>query len=106
MHETVTLTLDGETVTVPAGITVAAALVNRPVHRPVIRGVDRTLERTLERNADRARLAIRTSVTGAPRGPLCGMGICFECRATIDGRVHVRTCMTLCRDGMEVVSGA
>ena len=22
----------------------------------------------------------RTSVSGTPRGPLCGMGICFECR--------------------------
>ena len=24
--------------------------------------------------------------------PLCGMGICFECRVTIDGRAHVRSC--------------
>ena len=36
--------------------------------------------------------AFRSSVTGEPRGPLCGMGICFECRATIDGCDHVRTC--------------
>lgn len=35
---------------------------------------------------------LRLSVTGEPRGPLCGMGICFECRATIDGKPHVRTC--------------
>ena len=34
----------------------------------------------------------RTSVTGEPRGPLCGMGICFECRTTVDGREHVRSC--------------
>ena len=27
-----------------------------------------------------------TSVTGEPRGPLCAMGVCFECRVTIDGR--------------------
>jgi len=34
----------------------------------------------------------RTSVTGEPRGPLCGMGICFECRATVHGVPHQRTC--------------
>lgn len=49
--------------------------------------------------------AFRTSVTGEPRQPLCGMGICFECRATIDGVPHERTCMVLCREGMEVDSG-
>jgi D-hydroxyproline dehydrogenase subunit gamma len=44
----------------------------------------------------------RVSVGGAPRGPLCGMGICFECRMTINGRVHCRTCQILCEPGMEV----
>ena len=28
--------------------------------------------------------AFRRSVTGEPRGPLCGMGICFECRVTVE----------------------
>ena len=45
---------------------------------------------------------IRRSVTGEPRGPLCGMGICFECRATIDGKPHQRTCQVVCAQGMEV----
>ncbi len=45
---------------------------------------------------------IRRSVTGEPRGPLCGMGICFECRATIDGMPHQRSCQVLCVGGMEV----
>jgi len=45
---------------------------------------------------------IRISVTGEPRGPLCGMGICFECRATIDGTPHQRTCQILCAQDMEV----
>ncbi|MGB7546677.1 MAG: (2Fe-2S)-binding protein [Terracidiphilus sp.] len=44
----------------------------------------------------------RRSVTGEPRGPLCGMGICFECRATIDGTQHLRSCQILCAEGMEV----
>jgi D-hydroxyproline dehydrogenase subunit gamma len=44
----------------------------------------------------------RRSVTGQPRGPLCGMGICFECRVTIDGREHCRSCQIPCAEGMEV----
>ncbi len=44
----------------------------------------------------------RRSVTGEPRAPLCGMGVCFECRVTVDGRSHVRACQVLCRDGMAV----
>ena len=46
--------------------------------------------------------AFRRSVTGEARGPLCGMGICFECRVTVDGRPHVRSCQVPCRAGMEV----
>ena len=46
----------------------------------------------------------RRSVTGEARGPLCGMGICFECRVTIDGVKHERSCNILVRDGMEVVT--
>jgi sarcosine oxidase subunit alpha len=33
------------------------------------------------------------------------MGICFECRVTIDGAPHRRACLTPCRDGMEVTTG-
>lgn len=45
---------------------------------------------------------LRTSVSGEPRGALCGMGICFECRATIDGVPQQRSCQTMCREGMEI----
>ena len=44
----------------------------------------------------------RRSVSGEPRGPLCGMGICFECRVTINGREHCRSCQIPCEPGMEV----
>jgi hypothetical protein len=47
----------------------------------------------------------RRSVSGEPRGPLCGMGICFECRVTIDGRAHCRSCQVVCQPGMEVRTG-
>jgi sarcosine oxidase subunit alpha len=46
--------------------------------------------------------ACRTSVTGEPRGPLCGMGVCFECRVNVDGRPHIKACQTPVRDGMEI----
>jgi sarcosine oxidase subunit alpha len=78
VDENIRVTVDGQEVRVPAGATAAAAI------------------------ARAGRTAFRTSVTGAPRGPVCGMGICFECRATIDGRPHQRSCQTVCRPGMEI----
>jgi len=47
----------------------------------------------------------RFSVTGQARGPLCGMGVCMECRATVNGVAHRRTCQMLCTPGMDVVTG-
>jgi hypothetical protein len=47
----------------------------------------------------------RFSVTGEARAPLCGMGICMECRVTADGVQHQRSCMLVCASGMEIVSG-
>ncbi|HLV85666.1 MAG TPA: (2Fe-2S)-binding protein [Candidatus Sulfotelmatobacter sp.] len=49
-----------------------------------------------------ARQACRISVSTQPRGPLCGMGICFECRATINGKRHRRSCQIPCEAGMDV----
>lgn len=46
------------------------------------------------------------SVSGEPRAPLCGMGICLECRVTVNGRTHVRSCQALCESGMEVRTDA
>nr|WP_275300677.1 2Fe-2S iron-sulfur cluster-binding protein [Pseudomonas sp. AF32] len=43
----------------------------------------------------------RTSVSGQRRAPLCGMGICQECRVMIDGQRRL-ACQTVCRDGMQV----
>jgi hypothetical protein len=46
----------------------------------------------------------RRSVTHEPRTALCGMGICFECRATVNGAPHRRTCQLTCQEGMVVES--
>lgn len=45
----------------------------------------------------------RRSVSGQPRGPLCGMGICMECRVTINGQPNCRSCEILCEENMEVL---
>jgi D-hydroxyproline dehydrogenase subunit gamma len=71
------LTVNGVPIAVQPGTTVAAAVL--------IAGA-----------------ATRISVTGEPRAPLCGMGICFECCVTIDGIPHQRSCQILCRSGMQV----
>lgn len=49
-----------------------------------------------------AGLPCRTSVSGQPRGPLCAMGICFECRATVNGIAYRRTCQIVCEPGMDI----
>jgi len=35
----------------------------------------------------------RTSVTGEPRAPVCGMGVCHECRVTLGDDAHQLACM-------------
>ncbi len=77
MPDPVTIRVNGVSVPVPRNATVAVAIAT-------------------------AGQACRTSVTGEPRGPLCGMGICYECRATVNGQPHSRTCQLLCEDGMDV----
>lgn len=79
MPDLMELKVNGTTVSVPSGATVAVAIAL-------------------------AGAACRKSVSGELRGPLCGMGICFECRAAIDGRPYCRTCLVLCRPGMEVIT--
>ncbi len=44
----------------------------------------------------------RTSEDAAPRGYFCGMGICFDCLVTIDGRRNCQACLVPVADGMQV----
>ena len=39
---------------------------------------------------------------GEDRGVFCGVGVCFECRAIIDGKPNTRTCMTPVAPGCKV----
>jgi len=77
MPETLSLTINGARNQVSRGTTVAAAMLL-------------------------AQQPSRLSVTGELRTALCGMGICFECRAVVNGVPHRRTCQLLCEQDMAV----
>jgi glycine/D-amino acid oxidase-like deaminating enzyme len=47
-------------------------------------------------------VAFRRTSSGAPRGLHCGMGACFDCVVSVDGRIGQRACMTKVADGMIV----
>lgn len=80
MTDIVQITVDGRPLDVPAGRTIAAALM-----------------------LEQQRMAWRTSrVTGRPRGVFCGIGVCFDCTAVIDGAHGLRTCLVEAADGMVV----
>lgn len=79
MTRQISITLNGKPVLVTEGTTLAAAAVQ-------------------------AGIACRASVHGEPRAPLCGMGVCMECRMTVNGVPHRRACKTLCASGMEAVT--
>jgi D-hydroxyproline dehydrogenase subunit gamma len=74
----VRIRVNGAVLEVPADVSLAAALLNSGV------------------------VAFRVSVRGEPRGPVCGMGTCFECRVTVDGVQGRRACLEPVREGMEV----
>jgi sarcosine oxidase subunit alpha len=82
MPERVTVKVNGNPVSVPRGSVVAVAVS--------LAGI----------------AAFRNSVKGEARGPLCGMGICFECCVTINGRAHSRSCQTLCETDMDIQTGS
>lgn len=44
----------------------------------------------------------RTPVSGQPRGPLCMMGVCFECLVEIDGVPNQQSCMRQVEPGMRI----
>ncbi len=73
------ITFDGTPFRVPAGISVAAALLAAGVGN------------------------FRESVVGGtPRAPYCMMGVCFECLVEIDGEPSRQSCLITVRDGMNV----
>jgi len=77
--ELVEIEFDGTTVTVPAGISLAA--VNYYLG---------------------AMPARQTILSDSPRAPFCMMGACFECLLEIDGIDNQRACQVEVKAGMRV----
>jgi sarcosine oxidase subunit alpha len=73
-----TILVDGVPRRVPAGSSLAAALLGLGIS------------------------AFRRDADGRPRAPVCGMGTCFECRVSVDGEDGVRACLLTVREGMRV----
>jgi len=40
------------------------------------------------------------------RGPVCGMGVCYECQVSINGAPSQRACMAEVEDRMEILIDA
>jgi len=51
------------------------------------------------------RLALRHHAPGGERGVYCGMGVCFDCRVSIDGRSGQRACLAVVRPGLRIRTG-
>ncbi len=45
-----------------------------------------------------------TRIHGRPRGLFCGIGVCYDCLLTVDGRPDQRACLVPAGDGMRVES--
>ena len=48
------------------------------------------------------RITRHTAKDGRPRGMFCGIGICYDCLVTVNGRPNMRACHTLAANGMMV----
>lgn len=77
--DTLTVDIEGEPVCVPAGASVAAAVLSH--------GLIPTRS---------------TPVSGQPRAPFCMMGVCFDCLMEIDGRPNRQACMVQVEEGMRI----
>ena len=76
--DTVTVTLDGKSVALPTGMTVAAALFS----------IGEIISRV-------------SPTSNKPCSPHCLMGVCFECMMEIDG-VQRQACLTEVHEGMVI----
>lgn len=78
-NDTVTVDFEGENCTVPAGVTVAAALLGHDDNH-----------------------FCRSAADSDKRAPYCLMGVCFECLVEIDGLQNRQACLEPVYEGMKI----
>lgn len=76
---TVDITVNGQSITAPAGISVWSAMA--------------LADQTVTRHSD---------ISGVPRSAFCGMGVCFDCLVEINGQPNLQACLTPVHAGMEI----
>jgi predicted molibdopterin-dependent oxidoreductase YjgC len=76
---TVTVVINGRSVSVPQGCTAAAAML-----------------------LDGAGISRTTPISGEARAPYCMMGVCYECLMEIDGEPNQQGCLVIVREGMRI----
>ncbi|CAB1081286.1 hypothetical protein D1AOALGA4SA_8943 [Olavius algarvensis Delta 1 endosymbiont] len=79
-RQTIRIDFEGALLDVPAGITVAAAVMGY--------GGENYIR--------------RSPVSGEKRAPFCFMGVCHECLMEIDGMPDQQACLIEVRDGMTI----
>ena len=79
-ENTVQIEIEGASLKVPAGVSLAAALL--------VSGITHTRE---------------NAVSGRPGAPYCMMGVCFECLVEVDGQANCQACLLPVRGGMRVL---
>jgi len=79
-RQTLWIDFEGTQLIVPAGITVAAAVMGYSGENYIR----------------------RSPVNGEKRAPFCFMGVCHECLMEIDGTPDQQACLIEVRDGMRV----
>ena len=76
---TVQIEFEGTPLTVPADVSLAAALLGC--------GIRHTRE---------------SAINARPGAPYCMMGVCFECLVEVDGQANAQACLVPVRAGMRV----
>jgi predicted molibdopterin-dependent oxidoreductase YjgC len=78
-EQLVTVSIEGQSMKVPSGETVAAAVLASGI------GYTRT-----------------TPVSATPRAPFCLMGVCYECLMVINDQPNKRACRERVAEGMTI----
>jgi predicted molibdopterin-dependent oxidoreductase YjgC len=77
------ISIDGTSIAVPAGLSIAAALMSADL------------------------ISWReTRINAEARGVFCGIGACFDCLVTVNGQRNIRACLEQVRDGDVITTGS